>query len=62
MTTTRSRSVRVSVEPRAKVTASAPKMVTSDQASVAETLRTPNVRANNQPGASTTAVANASLR
>ena len=55
-------SVRVSVEPKANVTASAPKMATSDQASVAETLRTPTVRANNQPGASTTAVANASLR
>ena len=52
----------VSVERSANVTASAPKMETSDQARVAEKLRTPNALARTQPGASRTAVANASLR
>jgi len=55
-------SVSVSVEPSAKVTASAAKTTTSDHARVAETLRTPRERATSQPGARTTAVAKASLR
>ena len=61
-TITSRRSVSVSVEPSANVIASAPKTATSAHASVAETLRTPKVRARSQPGASTTAVAKASFR
>jgi hypothetical protein len=37
-------------------------MATSDQAKVAEKLRTPSALASSQPGASRRAVANASLR
>ena len=61
-TITSTTNVSVSVEPSANVSASAPNTTTSDHASVAETLRTPSARASSQPGARTTAVANASLR
>ena len=60
-TRTSSASARVSVEPSANVSASAPNTTTRDQARLADALRTPSVRATSQPGARTTAVANASL-
>ena len=45
-----STSVSVSDEPTANVTASAPKISASDQASVAATLRSPSARATSAPG------------
>jgi hypothetical protein len=51
----------LSALPSANVAASAAKTTTSDQASVADALLIPSERARSHPGASTRAVAAASL-